>query len=282
MRVLVTGATGFLGQHLVPMLLARGFQVIALARDEKRARTFEWFERVEFHSFDIYQTMEHPYQRLGNPDAVIHLAWSGLPQYHQAFHFEKNLFADYRFLKSLVEDGARHLVVAGTCSEYGMQNGCLSENMPSAPIHSYALAKDTLRRFLEFLVRDAGVVLQWARLFYMYGPGQGPASLLSQLDRAIDQGDQVFNMSGGEQLRDYLPVEDVAFRLVRLMKNPQCSGIVNVCAGEPTSVRRLVETHLAKREATIHLNFGYYPYPDYEPLAFWGDDSKYRENCIND
>src|SRR3546814_2015436 len=94
----------------------------------------------------------------------------------------------------------------------------------------------------------------------MHGPGQNPNSLLAQLDRAIDRGEEQFNMSGGEQLRDYLPVQVVALRLAALVSRPEHEGTFNICHGEPTSVRRLVETHIKMRQADIALNLGYYPY----------------------
>ena len=107
----------------------------------------------------------------------------------------------------------------------------------------------------------------------MYGPGQNPKSLLSQLDAAIDRGDPVFRMSGGEQIRDYLPVEEVARRIVQIAGHPDCHGIINCCSGRPVSIRRLVEEHITRRGARIELELGYYPYPEYEPMAFWGDES---------
>jgi dTDP-6-deoxy-L-talose 4-dehydrogenase (NAD+) len=116
--------------------------------------------------------------------------------------------------------------------------------------------------------------LQWARLFYMHGEGQNPNSLLAMLDRAIEQDDQTFNMSGGEQLRDYLPVHQVASHLAVIVENREFNGMVNVCSGKPISVRRLVESRIAERQAGIRLNLGHYPYPDYEPMAFWGDASR--------
>lgn len=275
MNVLVTGATGFVGQHLIPQLLARGHTVTAVARNPSKAREFDWYEHVHFIACDIYQPRENVFQSFGLPDVVIHLAWEGLPNYKELFHFERNLFADYLFIKSLVEGGARHLLITGTCFEYGMRNGCLSEDMPSLPGNPYALAKDTLRKFVEVLAQKQDITVQWARLFYMYGKGQNQNSLIAQLDRAIDSGNPVFNMSGGEQLRDYLPVEDVATKLVNLMEHPQCTGIVNICSGEPISVRRLVEDHVIRRNSDIKLNFGYHPYPDHEPLAFWGSHDKF-------
>jgi nucleoside-diphosphate-sugar epimerase len=274
MKVLVTGATGFVGRHVVAQLLARGHEVIAVARDEAKARKLPWFDRVRFIACDIHGPIGHPAESFGQPDAVMHLAWPGLPNYGASFHYEKTLPADYRFLEALVQDGVGHLLVTGTCFEYGKQSGALAEHLPTAPANSYALAKDTLRKQLQSLQRQHAFILQWARLFYMYGEGQSPDSLLAQLDRAIDTGEAAFNMSGGEQLRDYLPVEEVASRTVTLLEHPGCNGVVNICSGEPISVRRLVERHLENRGAGIRLNLGRYPYSSDEPMAFWGDASR--------
>lgn len=277
MKVLVTGASGFVGRHVVTALLSKSHSVTAVARDEARARSMSWIEDVTFIARDIHQPRgENTFQAFGEPDVIMHLAWPGLPDYRRLTHFEHTLFADYGFLKSLLDSGAKHLLVTGTCFEYGLRNGCLAEDTPTSPVTPYGLAKDTLRRFLEFATRDTGAVFQWARLFYMYGPGQHAGSLLSQLERAIERREDSFNMSAGEQLRDYLPVEQVAANLVTLAEHPQCTGVVNVCSGEPISVRRLVERHLAERESTMRLNLGHYPYPDHEPMEFWGNPSKLR------
>ncbi len=274
MKVLVTGATGFIGRHVVAQLLERGHEVIAVARDEAKARNFVWFDRVRFIACDIHGPIDSPAEWFGQPEAVMHLAWPGLPNYEALFHYEKTLPADYHFLKSLVQGGVGHLLVTGTCVEYGMQSGALAEDLPTAPANAYALAKDTLRKELQALQRQHGFTLQWARLFYMQGQGQSRNSLIAQLDRAIDNGEAVFNMSGGEQLRDYLPVDEVASRTVTLLEHPGCNGVVNICSGEPISVRRLVERHLVNRGASIRLNLGHYPYSSDEPMAFWGDASR--------
>jgi dTDP-6-deoxy-L-talose 4-dehydrogenase (NAD+) len=271
MNVLVTGAAGFVGGHVVAALLSRGHQVTAVDRDEDRARGMRWFDQCRFVACDIHQLRERPGEVFGSADAVIHLAWPGLPNYKALFHHEVNLPADYRFLKSLICDGYSRVLVTGTCLEYGMRSGCLKEEMPAMPAISYALAKDTLRKFLVMLKGETPFTLQWARLFYMHGEGQNPNSLLAQLDRAIEQGEPAFNMSGGEQLRDYLPIDRVATSLTIISEKNDFDGIVNVCSGTPVSVRQLVESRIAEKQAHIRLNLGHYPYPDYEPMAFWGD-----------
>lgn len=279
MKILVTGATGFIGDHVVQRLLERGHTVIAVARNEKRASTLSWYPRAKFIACDIHSGgTDLTAEKLGRPDALVHLAWPGLPNYKSLFHYEDTLMADYFFIKSLVEQGLRQVLVTGTCLEYGMQKGCLTEDMPTIPTNPYALAKDTLRKFLQSLQKKTPFTMQWFRLFYMYGRGQNPDSLLAQLDSAIDRGDKCFNMSGGEQLRDFLPVEEVARRIASLAEHVESDGIYNCCSGVPISVRALVEKRIQEKNAKIELNLGFYPYPDYEPMAFWGDATKFADN----
>ena len=147
----------------------------------------------------------------------------------------------------------------------------LPQTLNTSPVVAYALGKDNLRRGLELLRTVTPFHLSWARLFYMHGFGQNPRSLLAQLDQAIDRGDDAFDMSGGEQLRDYLPVVEVARSLAVVAESTSHNGIVNICSGSPVSVRSIVEQHIEQRQASIRLNLGHYPYPDYEPFAFWGN-----------
>jgi|SRR5688572_3383518 len=282
MNIIVTGATGFIGQHVVRALIERGHSVTAVARNETRAKSFGWPDTVRFIACDIHDPRLDVGTTLGRADAIIHLAWRGLTNYKALFHFEELLFADYRFLKALVWSGHKHLLVTGTCFEYGMQGGQLDELMETKPANPYGLAKDTLRKFLESLRADRAFTLQWARLFYLYGTGQNPKSLLAQLERALDQGDSEFPMSSGEQLRDYMPVERAASDLVRLVEHPECDGVVNICSGIPISVRSLAEGFIKSRGKEIRLKLGQYPYPDYEPLAFWGVRTRWKELQTSD
>jgi len=279
MNILVTGASGFVGRHVVGELLNRGHTVTAVARDRNKARSMPWFERVKFISCDIHDPTLDPPKTFSIPDILVHLAWPDLPNYKDPVHLERNMPEDSLFLKKMVKAGTQHILVTGTCLEYGLQNGALPEDMTPQPTTPYGSAKNKLREFLQESQKNQPFVLQWARLFYMYGPGQNPKSLLAQLDRAIENKEAVFNMSGGEQVRDYLPVETVARYLAVLAEHPQCSGIINCCSGQPVKVRDLVEKRIAQRGAKISLNLGYYPYPDYEPMSFWGDTRKLQE-CI--
>lgn len=281
MRVLVTGATGFIGNYVVRELLKQDHQVITTSKNSEKARMYEWFSQVQYIPYDLNVVHENLFQFFQEPDVVIHLAWEGLPNYKDLFHFERNLFTNYRFLKNLLEGGLKSLTVTGTCLEYGLQNGCLSEDTPTQPTTPYSLTKDTLRKFLEQLQQKYHFLFKWIRLFYMYGKGQNPNSILPQLDEVLKRGDKVFNMSSGEQLRDYLPVKKVAEYIVKISLQNKVNGIINCCSDKPISIRKLVENHMKKRGKTIKLNLEYYPYSDYEPMAFWGDNTKLKSIINN-
>ena len=284
MKVLVTGATGFIGNYVVQELLKRNYTVIASSSDKQKASSFPWFDAVTYIPFNLGSfddTIDY-YQFFHQPDLVIHLAWEGLPNYKFSFHEEINLPRHYSFLTNLVRNGLQDLTITGTCFEYGMQEGCLSEDMPALPGNPYGRAKDALRKKLEEFKADHPFSFKWVRLFYMYGKGQNPNSLLSQLDRALTNGEEVFNMSGGEQVRDYLPVEKVAENIVKIALQKDIEGIINNCSGEPVTVKEFVEKYLKINNKSIKLNLGYYPYPDYEPMRFWGDVTKLKKAANNE
>lgn len=272
MRIALSGATGFLGRHVAPALVSSGAHVTVMLRPGSQSAP--WIEGLAAAGIDVAAPPDDAFERLGRPEALVHLAWQGLPNYRSLHHFETELPLQYRFLKLLVESGLPRLIVTGTCFEYGMQSGSLTETLQTAPNNPYGFAKDCLRRQLGYLKAERPFALVWARLFYMFGEGQAPNSLLPQLDRALASGERVFNMSGGEQLRDYLPVEEVARCIAALAVSDADTGPINICSGKPVSVRALVEGWLAERGAETALNRGHYPYPDYEPMAFWGDRRK--------
>lgn len=271
-KVAVTGASGFIGRHVVKELLSQGAEVTAITRDAARLANVK--KKVQVVELDISRPETYNDASLQNADILIHLAWDGLPNYDSLRHFETELPSQYLFLKTLIEAGLPALLVAGTCYEYGMQSGELSEELPSQPSNPYGYAKDALRRQLELLGAEKSFALTWARLFYMYGEGQAESSIFSQLRKAVQRGDKVFHMSGGEQIRDYMPVREVASSLVTLALRKVSAGIINVSSGKPISVRNLVEGWIKKNGWSIKLNLGHYPYPTCEPMTFWGNSSK--------
>ena len=277
-KILVTGATGFIGQYVVDRLLSEGHVVIATSAHEEHARQLPWFDRVRYIPFDLadFDPAVDYYRFFNEPDAIIHLAWEGLPNYKSSFHLDVNYPRHAAFLGNLIRNGLRDITVTGTCLEYGMQEGALTEDVPANPANPYAMAKDMLRRRLQELQAGLPFIFRWVRLFYMYGRGQNQKSLLSQLEKALEEGASVFNMSGGDQVRDYLPVEKVADYLARIATQEEIIGIINCCSGNPVAVKDFVKDYLRRTHKEIKLNLGYYPYPDYEPMKFWGDNKKLR------
>ncbi len=274
LKIVVTGASGFIGRHVLDALLNYDVSISAVTRDRARLRDIDG--RIAVLEGDIAAADAGLCQELAGHDVLLHLAWDGLPNYRSLRHFEQELPAQYGFLRSVITAGLKSLVVTGTCFEYGMQSGKLSEDLDARPDNPYGFAKDALRKQLVFLKQTSPFNLTWARLFYMYGQGQAPASLYSQLESAAARGERRFNMSGGEQLRDFLAVTDVAARLAALALQQKDAGIVNVCSGRPRSVRALVEGWMRENDWHLELNLGHFPYPDYEPLAFWGDNTKFE------
>lgn len=268
MRVALTGASGFIGQHVLNALLECDIEVVAVTRDNSKLSHLAG--KVEILVLDI-DADSNAFQLMGSPDVLIHLAWDGLPNYKSLHHFETELPKQYRFLKNLIEAGLETLFVSGTCFEYGMQSGALAPDITTSPTNPYGYAKDALRKQLEYLKESMPFNLIWARLFYMFGQGQAAQSLYSQLEQAVKRGDKTFNMSGGEQLRDYLPIEEVANKIVKQALSKKDVGVINICSGTPISVKNLVELWKKENNWNIELNVGYYPYPDYEPMEFWGN-----------
>ncbi len=273
-KVALTGASGFIGRHVLAELNAHnGVEVVVVARELRKGEPkISNGCRVQMN---ICQPPANVYKALGCPDTLIHLAWQGLPNYLSLHHFESELPIQYAFLKQLVQQGLKSILVAGTCFEYGMQSGSLSEDIETSPTNPYGFAKDALRKQLQYLQVIYPFNVTWARLFYMYGDGQPDSSLIPQLKKAVARGDKMFNMSGGEQLRDYLPVKIIAEKMVSLALMQQNIGAINICSGKPLSVRNLVEKRIHDEQYNIELNLGFYPYPDYEPMAFWGDTSRF-------
>ncbi|MDH4128865.1 MAG: NAD(P)-dependent oxidoreductase [Spirochaetota bacterium] len=278
MKILVTGATGFIGNYVIHQLLKQSnIQIIASSQNKTMAQTKNWFSKVTYIPANLSEQKDNYFDYFNKPDLLIHISWEGLPNYKDFFHFEKNLFSNYFFLKNIIQNGLKSVNIIGTCFEYGMQNGCLSEELETKPSTSYGLAKDTLRKFIEQLKQKYDFNYKWIRLFYLYGEGQNPNSLLAQLDKTLENNEKKFNMSGGEQLRDYLPIEKLAEYIVKIVLQNKITGIINCCSGQPISVRKLVDDYLKQKNKSIELNLGYYPYPDYEPMAFWGNNAKLKK-----
>jgi nucleoside-diphosphate-sugar epimerase len=275
MRVLVTGGTGYIGRHVINSLLDRpGVSIVATTTDLAKTLSVVGTDRVEWLEVELSSPKAAAQIPTGNTDALIHLAWGGLPNYRDAIHIDHNLVWNRAFLTAMIEAGINNLCVTGTCLEYGMREGRLSEDLPAKPNNPYAAAKVALFESLLALQKRHAFSLKWLRLFYTFGEGQSEKSLMHQLDTAIRTGATSFDMSGGQQVRDFMDVRTMAERIVSCALQTEVEGVINCCSGNPVAVQAFVENFLKDRNCTMDLNLGVYPYPDYEPMAFWGDTRK--------
>jgi nucleoside-diphosphate-sugar epimerase len=187
MKILVTDATGFISHHIIYNLLRRKVSVVASDVSTEMATGKDCSQPVEFgeHIINANAGSENLFEEFMPPYKLIHLAWTELPNYKERPHLVKNLLRQFTFLKNIVENGCKDLLVVGSCLAYGMKGGCLSEDMEPEPGNPYALAKDTLRKQLEELQKEHSFLFKWPQIFYLYGSGQNHRFLLSQLGKAL-------------------------------------------------------------------------------------------------
>jgi nucleoside-diphosphate-sugar epimerase len=272
MHLLVTGATGFIGQAVVREALSRGHQVTAVTRDSTRARLL-LPPPVFVVEFGDLATMTS----VSRFDGVIHLAWAEVGKYSDPANLLGNLEPQFLFLQSLVNAGLRNFTIAGSCLEYGMQQGALAEDIHAKPVTYYGLAKVTLWQMLAMLQHEhPNLQLKWLRYFYVYGAGQRDKALLPQLLAALERGDKSFRMSPGDQGRDFIHVSTVASNTVTAAETADDLGIVNIAGGRSLKVLDFVEEVIRLKGRRMTLETGAYGYPAYEPFSFHGDTTKLR------
>ena len=273
MKIAVTGSNGCIGSHIINDLAHMGHEVVCIVRDVNNFQPNN--DNYVVVEMEIGSTGNNAFDSLGRPDVLLDLAWENLDDYTSLQHVEKTLVEHYCFIKNLVESGLKSVVVTGTCFEYGMQYGPLSESLQTNPVTSYGYAKDSLRKQLELLQTKVEFNVTWLRLFYIYG-SEKCKGIYSQLVRSIKEGDLEFKMSKGEQIRDYILISDLSKIISKIVIHNQNYGIVNVCDGSPVSVRSAVESWVSDYCSDIKLNLGFYDYPVHEALCFWGDNSKMK------
>ncbi len=275
-RILITGASGFLGRYIVRFVLEENHFASACDINPAVKEDYSGSENFEFFNFDISKPLKSPAELFGRPDTLIHLAWENTNDYKNPSHLEKTLPDHKRFLETVIKSGLKNINVIGTCYEYGMKQGKLSEDITAYPIVPYAAAKNELRKYLESLKAEHGFSLKWIRLFYTYGPGQRKQSFFEQLKTVLQRNEEVFNMSDGNQCFDFIPVETAAGYIVRISLQNKVTGIINCGTGRGRRLIDLVNSIIKESGKTIKLNRGYYPPRDFEPNSFWADTEKMK------
>ncbi len=267
MALHIIGASGFLGKSL---------QYVA---NTKKRKDIIWYSSKvgkdnKYKEFNLSEKSTWKNIEVGKGDKVIYLPWLNLPNYKEKFHLTENMFKSMELFQLLSLKGISKIIGVGTCYEYGLQNGALHEEMEARPVTCYAIAKDLLRRYLEAMCIDSNTEMAWLRVFYPYGEGQGVNSLIPSLNNAIKNGKKVFNVSKGDQIRDFIHVDKVADAFLRIADSPNGIGVINIGSGNPISIRDFLESYIVQKNSKIKLNLGFYPRRSDEPLAFWADCSK--------
>ncbi len=230
MRVLLTGASGFLGRRVLPLL--GDHQVLCLSREPGRVPRTRGVEglQADLGSDGEWVGEVARFQ----PDWCLHLAWEGLPDYSLA-RCRMNLDAGIRLVDAVAQAGVTRMVVAGSCWEYGRAAGAVAETHFPVEPGVFAATKLALQTVLESAARSAGFEHRWARVFFVYGPGQRPTSLMPSVRAACREG-RAPDIREPATLQDFVHVDDVAAALVALLSTKGESGVFNVGSGEPTSV----------------------------------------------
>lgn len=271
MKIAITGATGFIGRHVRSVLVKTDHVVVLVVRNVKKVGDIAASEEIVVA--DLSQARTDWFELFGKPDAVLHLAWGGLSNYMDSYHVDVELPMQLKFLQSLIDSGLKKLVVAGTCYEYGLSSGAISESQMTNPNTPYGIAKDSLRKALFEIRSKKDFELTWARVFYPYGEGQSEKSIYSQLTRAIANNEKEFTMGSGTQMLDFIQVTTVAEALLAFVTEIKGIGLINVGSGQPQSVIEFVKKLIYHFESNIVPRVGVVTDREYESLSFWSDNN---------
>jgi nucleoside-diphosphate-sugar epimerase len=261
MRVLVTGATGFVGARLVQQVLNEGHEVWAAVRPGGLLRSREpSTPQLCVAAADLRdRSAVHDLVARAQPECCVHLAWYVVPG--EFWDSPANLGCVSMTLglaEELAAAGCRRLVAAGSCAEYDWSDALLSEDAtPLLPQTFYGVCKNSTRQILDAYCHRVGIRLAWTRYFFLYGPGEKPRRLVPAVIRALLRGEPA-RLNSGQQVRDFLHVDDVAAATWAVAKS-DLTGAVNVASGVPVRITDLVETIANQMGGRPQLDWGAVP-----------------------
>ena len=277
MKVLVTGANGFIGSEVVRILVDARHEVVALDRPAAPAnRLTAVADRIERVAIDL----DEPPAVRGlveavRPEALIHLAWYANPvDYLVSPANLASLSATAGLVEAALATGCRNLVLAGSCVEYRPLDRALREDDPIEPGTLYGTCKHAAWLVTKALASSAGAELAWARVFHLHGPGEDPRRLIQWVASELRAGRSV-ELTDGSQVRDHLHVTDVAAGLVALL-SAGASGVYNVCSGEPVTLKKVLQTVGEIVGRPELLRFGARPHRAGEMMFLCGDSRRLR------
>jgi nucleoside-diphosphate-sugar epimerase len=253
--VLVTGASGFIGMHTLAPLLERGYEVHAVY--SKRAGStpgVHWIQADLLDTKSVAATLEAV-----RPERLLHLAWYVEPG--KMINDTSNLLwvqQSLELLRRFRELGGQRCAIVGSCYEYDWRYGYCSETLtPRVPNTFYGAAKNGLHDVFGAYCTATGLSGAWGRVFFLYGPHENPRRLVSSIICSLLKGEPA-PTSHGEQIRDYLHVQDVADGLVALLDS-EIRGDYNIASGRAVTLRHIIERIGVVMERSELLRIGAIP-----------------------
>jgi len=275
MKILVTGANGYLGRGIVKAILDKGIEVIAADF------TTELVDNRAVHKACNLFDVENPYEYFENPDILLHLAWrDGFVHYSDA-HIE-DLHKHYAFLKEMIVKGVNQIAVMGTMHEIGFYEGCIKEDTPCHPATSYGISKNALRDLVKMEASKHNAIFQWLRGYYIVSNTKYGNSIFSKLVAAEEAGHKEFPFTTGQNQYDFLDYEDFCHQVAAVVAQREIKGIINICSGRPEKLADRVERFIKDNGLKISLKYGAYPDREYDSKAVWGCGEKIQTILNNE
>lgn len=274
MKILVTGANGYLGQGIVKSILDRGNEVVAA--DFKVQNIDVRAEKKECSLFEV----NNPYEYFGKPEVLVHLAWrDGFIHYSNA-HIE-DLYKHYDFLENIMKAGVKHVAVMGSMHEIGFFEGSIKEDTPCNPTTPYGISKNALRCLTFMLAKKYNVTVQWLRGYYIVGNSKFGSSIFSKITAAAEEGQLEFPFTMGQNQFDFIDYPEFCNQVAATVGQNKVNGIINICSGKPEKLANRVEHFIEENGYNIQLKYGEFPDRLYDSKAVWGDNSKIDEILKN-
>lgn len=273
MKILVTGANGYLGQGIVKAILDNRNEVIAA--DFKTDYVDDRAKAVACNLFEV----ENPFEYFGQPDVLLHLAWrDGFVHYSNA-HID-DLPKHFDFIKRMAENGVKQIAVMGSMHEIGFFEGSINENTPCHPTTPYGIGKNALRDLTQMICKQNRIVFQWMRGYYIVGNSKYGSSIFSKITAAVEQGKKEFPFTLGQNQYDFIDYTEFCKQVAAVVTQKHEQGIINICSGRPEKLADRVERFIKENEYDIKLQYGTFPDRPYDSKAIWGDDSKIRKIMV--
>lgn len=274
MKILVTGANGYLGQGIVRSILNNGHCVVAT--DFNTQFVDERAERIVCNLFEV----DNPYSFFGEPDVLLHLAWRDGFVHYSSAHID-DLPKHYAFIKKMVDGGIQQVAVMGSMHEIGFFEGCINESTPCHPTTPYGIAKNALRDLTQMICKQKNIVFQWLRGYYIVGNSKFGSSIFSKITAAVDEGKTEFPFTLGQNQYDFIDYSDFCAQVAAVVGQKNEQGIINICSGKPEKLADRVERFIKENDYRIKLQYGAFPDRPYDSKAIWGNDTKIRKIMEN-